>query len=195
MAATAFQQQARGYTSDLDNPPIVEASSNQLVTGLQATDPGALTAAVPTDGLVGAAMQLIDSLQSMTGLPWWATLSATAVGIRSCAQGFHERCYSCGLPATQTYSCGVNSQRQFSHFVGNLPTCRPIRDCCGPGTPICVHTRLAVSVTVPEQSRQAAACTCQHSLEVPMATTHACPSLIAVVQHNGNRTCMSRVKC
>lgn len=38
--------------------------------------------AVAADGFgpVVAAMQLIDGLHAATGLPWWATLSATAVG-------------------------------------------------------------------------------------------------------------------
>ncbi len=33
-----------------------------------------------SDGPVGAAMSLIDGLHSTTGLPWWATLSVTALG-------------------------------------------------------------------------------------------------------------------
>ena len=33
-----------------------------------------------SDGPVGAAMSLIDGLHSVTGLPWWATLSVTALG-------------------------------------------------------------------------------------------------------------------
>ncbi len=33
-----------------------------------------------SDGPVGAAMSLIDGLHSITGLPWWATLSVTALG-------------------------------------------------------------------------------------------------------------------
>lgn len=46
-----------------------------------------LAAAAPVEaaaadgfGPVVAAMQLIDGLHAATGLPWWATLSATAVG-------------------------------------------------------------------------------------------------------------------
>ncbi|KAL0046699.1 hypothetical protein WJX82_007754 [Trebouxia sp. C0006] len=34
-------------------------------------------------GPVGTAMSLIDGLHSTTGLPWWATLSVTALGIRA----------------------------------------------------------------------------------------------------------------
>ena len=47
----------------------------------------ALLAAAPAEvaapdgfGPVVAAMQLIDGLHAATGLPWWATLSLTAVG-------------------------------------------------------------------------------------------------------------------
>ncbi|DBA80543.1 hypothetical protein WJX77_009280 [Trebouxia sp. C0004] len=36
-----------------------------------------------SDGPVGAAVSLIDGLQSTTGLPWWATLSVTALGVRA----------------------------------------------------------------------------------------------------------------
>ena len=33
-----------------------------------------------SDGPIGAAMSLIDGLHSVTGLPWWTTLSVTALG-------------------------------------------------------------------------------------------------------------------
>ena len=33
-----------------------------------------------TGGPIGAAMSIIDGLHSVTGLPWWTTLSVTAVG-------------------------------------------------------------------------------------------------------------------
>jgi len=53
----------------------------------------ALLAAAPTEaaaadgfGPVVAAMQLIDGLHSATGIPWWATLAATALG-EACKMG------------------------------------------------------------------------------------------------------------
>ncbi|KAL3155998.1 hypothetical protein ABBQ32_012987 [Trebouxia sp. C0010 RCD-2024] len=43
-----------------------------------------LVAAGPVqDGPFGAAVSLIDHLHSVTGLPWWATLSVTALGVRA----------------------------------------------------------------------------------------------------------------
>lgn len=47
------------------------------------TDPVANAADPVQDGPVAAAVSLIDHLHSVTGLPWWATLSATALGIAS----------------------------------------------------------------------------------------------------------------
>lgn len=39
-----------------------------------------IQAANAPDGFVGTAMNLIDGFHSATGLPWWATLSVTAIG-------------------------------------------------------------------------------------------------------------------
>lgn len=44
------------------------------------TDVIAQTASPALDGPIGAAISLIDGLHTVTGLPWWATLSVTAVG-------------------------------------------------------------------------------------------------------------------
>lgn len=54
-----------------------------------------LIAAGPVqDGPVGAAVSVIDQLHSVTGLPWWATLSVTALGTRaqSCKTAVARMC-------------------------------------------------------------------------------------------------------
>jgi hypothetical protein len=75
-----------------------------------------LAAAAPADmaavdgfGPVVAAMQLIDGLHAATGLPWWATLSVTAVGEFPCGIPFRcltmsRSCKLSSLPAAKTHT-------------------------------------------------------------------------------------------
>ena len=42
------------------------------------------------DGPAGAAISLIDNLHSVTGLPWWATLSVTALGKADASTAKHQ---------------------------------------------------------------------------------------------------------
>ena len=96
-SSSSQQQQTAGYSQyscsshqhgqphakeDAGNHPI---SRGPLQGSLSAA--ALLAAAAPAEmaapdgfGPVVAAMQLIDGLHAATGLPWWATLSVTAVG-------------------------------------------------------------------------------------------------------------------
>lgn len=88
-------QQGAGIGDDLQQPGAAgiplhgNSGSGSTNTNTQPSLAAAalFAAAVPAEavtadgfGPVVAAMQIIDGLQAATGLPWWATLSATAVG-------------------------------------------------------------------------------------------------------------------
>ena len=69
--------QFRCINSDADIPAKHDAF---LPTDLANSQLDTTAAASSSDGVIGTAMSLIDGLHDFTGLPWWATLSLTAVG-------------------------------------------------------------------------------------------------------------------
>lgn len=73
--------QVRCINSDSDIPAEYHAF---LPTDLANSQPETTAAASSSDGVIGTAMSLIDGLHNFTGLPWWATLSVTAVGDSYC---------------------------------------------------------------------------------------------------------------
>ena len=70
-----------GRSSPLADPAASADHLENLPQASGHTDLIANAAGHVQDGPVGAAVSLVDHLHSVTGLPWWATLSVTALGI------------------------------------------------------------------------------------------------------------------
>ena len=78
---SAFQEDRASFPAQAEEPVWHDSLASSALLQLDQHSPAhaALTAAESMP-VVGPIMQALDSLQAVTGLPWWAVISMTAIG-------------------------------------------------------------------------------------------------------------------
>ena len=82
------------------------------------------------DSPVGAVVSLIDGLHSVTGLPWWATLSVTALGKADACTAKQLQQRPCTLAILQEAAC---------YLICRCP-CSFVTACCATDTSKCRYS-------------------------------------------------------